>query len=110
VDGDVSTLNTQITTINSELNIPESSVEYCTVYPNGRIASPQSIAVTIPIYNPHEKTITITAAYVYNASGNATDIKSSTSVGTVTKTYATILSTFNNAYAGMLLRFVLAYS
>lgn len=99
-----------INTLNSKLDIPESSVDYYTIYPNGRIANPQSAVITIPIYNPHEKTVSISEAYVYSANGTATNIKSSVTVSISKKTHVTILIAFNSTYAGCQARFVLAYS
>lgn len=97
VDADVSALNNKIA------NFVASNPAFYGVYPNGKNYNRDYFRITVPCWNPEEKTITVTNAYVYSASGAFTDIKSAVTVSAVTRAAFICEITFDATHAGKML-------
>ena len=83
------------------------AISFFSSYPNGKEYGSNNTAVTIPCYNPLNTSKSVGEAYVYDSSGNYTDIKS-----TITSCQASVNGfivrfTFNSNHVGKLLRLVI---
>ena len=83
------------------------AISFFSSYPNGKEYGSNNTAITIPCFNPLNVSKSVGEAYVYDSSGNYTDIKS-----TITSCQASVNGfivrfTFNSNYVGKLLRLVI---
>lgn len=83
----------------------ESGGQFYGVYPNGHAYGATDFSITIPYYNPQQKNISVSSAYVYDDNGNFVDITSDVvTVHSLSLCYCGVNFTFNSAHAGKLLR------
>ena len=83
------------------------AISFFCSYPNGKEYGSNNTAITIPCFNPLNVSKSVSEAYVYDSSGNYTDIKS-----TITSCQASVNGfivrfTFNSNHVGKLLRLVI---
>ena len=92
-------------------NVPSQNyLDYWTVYPNGKLYNKTYFTLTIPFFNPKNKTPSVSSAYVYNDTGSFVDIKSSVTIETANNLFVYIQVIFDAGYAGRLARFTITLS
>jgi len=91
---------------NNEVNTSGANQFFYSVYPNGHGWGTQPISITVPFPVAHNKTVTFTLvdAYVYDASGNFTDITSSCSLGEIGNFGVRLQIAFNSSHVNKMLR------
>ena len=99
---DINSLSAQMANLNTK-----SYFAFEGTYPNGRFANPASFGLTIPYWNPEEKSVSLSSVYAYNSSGSASsDLTSSCTISDVGKATFRLIIPFNSAYAGQMIRIV----
>ena len=95
----------------TDSDVPSQNyLDYWTVYPNGKLYNKTYFTLTIPFFNPKNKTPSVSSAYVYNDTGSFVDIKSSVTIETANNLFVYIQVIFDAGYTGRLARFTITLS
>lgn len=81
-----------------------NTIDFYTVYPNGKSYNSVEFRVTIPCFNITKKNVEIENVYIYDASGNIDTITSKSRIDYFDETSIRVAITFDSTKVGRMLR------